>query len=177
MFGKRNDEILRDFFGDALSGDEVLAHGAAKEALYREMMLPQFERRLIPGVRKLLAGTNGTRRGLATNAEAANVRFVLENARMEECFQAVVDGQQVARPKPAPDVYLEVARRLGVAPANCIIFEDSPGGLAAARAAGGRVVCVESTLKNPPGVALAIADFDDPRLPPWLRAQQPVVPE
>ena len=54
MYGKRNDEIVRDFYGAALSPDEVFRHGAAKEALYREMLLPRIETALVPGVRAFL---------------------------------------------------------------------------------------------------------------------------
>lgn len=175
MLGKRNDEILRDFRGGTLTGAEIEAHGAAKEALYREMMLPMFEQKLVPGVRAFLAQLDGVPCALGTNAEPLNVEFVLEHAGIGDRFRAVVDGHQVARPKPAPDVYLEAARRLGVNPANCVIFEDSPGGLQAARAGGARVVCVETSLRDQTGVDISIADFNDARLWPWLTRQRAVV--
>src|SRR5580698_10198524 len=54
MYGKRNDDIVRDFFGEHLTPDEVFAHGAAKEALYREMLRPQIESALVPGIRQFL---------------------------------------------------------------------------------------------------------------------------
>lgn len=175
MLGKRNDEILRDFGGGTLSEAEIAAHGAAKEALYRETMLPVFEQKLIPGVREFLRKLDGVPCGLGTNAEPLNVDFVLEHAGIRDRFRTIVDGHQVANPKPAPDVYLEAARRMGVEPANCVIFEDSPGGLAAARASGGRVVCVETSLRDQPDVELSIKDFNDPKLWPWMTKQRAVV--
>lgn len=174
MLGKRNDQILRDFFGDVMTDDEVFAHGAAKEALFRERMLPLLEDKLIPGLRQFLQCTADIPCGLATNAELANLDFVLDRAGIRQYFDALVDGHQVEHPKPAPDVYLEAARRLGVEPRNCVIFEDSPSGLAAAQAAGGRVVCIETSVKQPPQAALSIPDFLDARLEPWLVSQQPV---
>jgi beta-phosphoglucomutase-like phosphatase (HAD superfamily) len=84
-----------------------------------------------------------------------------------------VDGHQVENPKPHPDVYLEAARRLNVDPANCIIFEDSPGGMKAARAAGARLVAVLTTVREAPEAELSIPDFLDKRLMPWLTSQDP----
>jgi beta-phosphoglucomutase-like phosphatase (HAD superfamily) len=80
----------------------------------------------------------------------------------------------VAHAKPHPEIFLTAAARLGIAPANCIIFEDSPGGVQAALSAGGRVVALLTTEKEYPAAALAIADFTDPRLVSWLAAQRPV---
>src|SRR5215470_16631819 len=54
MYGKRNDEIVRDFFGPQLTATEILVHGAAKERLYREMMAERVEESLVPGLREFL---------------------------------------------------------------------------------------------------------------------------
>ena len=86
----------------------------------------------------------------------------------------IVDGHQVEHPKPAPDIYLRVAEQLGAAPANCIIFEDSDSGIAAARAAGARVVGVCRYGRRLEGTDITIRDFNDPQLAAWLRTQNPV---
>jgi beta-phosphoglucomutase len=178
MYGKRNDEIVRDFFGAGLSEEQVLAHGAEKERLYREMMSTRLEESLVPGVTRLLQQRNGTAVGLATNAERANVDFLLDGLRvgdqpLRSCFQVVVDGQQVARPKPAPDIYVRVAELLGAEPRNCIVFEDSYTGVEAATAAGARVVGVRTTHKEFKNIELAVDDFTSPELEKWLEAQKP----
>lgn len=175
MLGKRNDQIVRDLFGDDLPQSEVDRHGAEKEALYRELMAPVFQRHLVPGVCEFVreAARAGVPLGLGTNAERLNVEFVLGRAGLAAEFGAVVDGQQVSRPKPDPEVYVEAARRLGVAPRDCVIFEDSPGGMAAARAAGARLVAVLTTLAEAPAADLAVRDFTDPRLRPWLASLRP----
>jgi len=175
MLGKRNDQIVRVLWGPLITEEEVFRHGADKEQLYREMMAPVFERHIVPGVEGFVraARSQGVPCALATNAEPANVDFVLDRLGLRHCFQVIVDGHQVRRPKPDPEVYLTAASRLGVAPHNCVIFEDSPGGLQAARASGGRVVAVLTTLKDAREADLAVRDFLDPALEPWLSRQTP----
>lgn len=176
MLGKRNDDIVRALLGDGLSEMEVFDHGAAKEQLYRDLMGPAFDQHVVSGVREFVRGAaeKGIPLGLATNAEPLNVDFVLERTGLEGKFQSVVDGHQVENPKPSPDIYLEAARRLGVAPANCIVFEDSPGGMKAAQDAEARLVAVLTMISEAPQARLAIPDFNDERLLPWLRSQTPL---
>ena len=175
MYGKRNDEIIREYFGSQLSDEEVIARGAAKEELYREMIAEKLESALVKGLNDVLqcAQNSGTPVGLATNAERANVDFVLYGAQLRSRFRAIVDGQQVERPKPYPDIYLETARLLGMRPADCIVFEDSFSGVEAARAAGMRVVGVRTTHAEFECADLEIDDFQDSELPVWLECQQP----
>ena len=168
MYGKRNDQIVRDFFGESLSEDEVFAHGAQKEALYREMLGPGLEAALVPGLKDFLARHRGVPTAVATNAEPANVDFVLGNAGLRDYFDVIVDGQQVANPKPHPEVYLRAAELLGEAPEHCVVFEDSYAGVQAGIAAGMRVVGVTTTHPDLPGASLLIRDFDDPGLESWL---------
>ncbi len=168
MHGKRNDEIVRDLFGTGLSESEVLAHGAAKEALYREMIQPQMENKLVPGIREFLQRYAGVPTGIGSNAEPANVQCVLEHAGLKSFFEAVVDGDQVERPKPFPDIYLRAAELLGIAPADCVVFEDSLTGVSAALDAGTQVVGLLTTCDELPGVALSIRDFRSPELDAWL---------
>jgi HAD superfamily hydrolase (TIGR01509 family) len=172
MHGGRNAEIVRALIGAHLPPDEVFRHGAEKERLFREMMLPQLERHIVPGLRDFLEQTNGTPRAIASNAEAVNIDFVLDGAGLRQYFSVVVDGQQVSRPKPWPDVYLRAAHLLQTAPENCIIFEDSPAGIAAARAAGGRVAGIATHTMDLPDVDVLVRDFRDPALPQWLERQQ-----
>lgn len=171
MHGRRNDEIVRDFLGSDVDNQTVFRHGAAKERLFREMMLDQLNRRLVPGVRKFLMRASGSPVALATNAEPANVDFVLDGAGLRGYFQAIVEGTQVRDAKPAPDVYLLAAQKLGVAPSNCIVFEDSPVGIQAARAAGTRVVGIRSSAAPLDHVDFAVSDFLDPDLEAWLSTQ------
>jgi beta-phosphoglucomutase family hydrolase len=175
MYGRRNDEIVRDFFGAHLSAEEIAAHGSAKESLYREMLEPVFAEALVPGVEAFLRRHAGAPIALATNAEPANVDFVLNRGGLRAYFRAIVDGHQVSRPKPDPEIYLRAAELLSTAPKNCIVFEDSYQGLQAAHAAGARIVGMRTTHTELPGANLAIDNFLSPTLELWLRAQMPEV--
>jgi beta-phosphoglucomutase len=173
MHGRRNDDIVLDFLGPAADQRSVQEHGSAKERLYRELMRDHLMDHMVPGVRGFLGQAGGTPLGLASNAERPNIDFVLDGAALRPYFQVIVDGSQVEFPKPAPDIYLLAAHELGIDPRNCIVFEDSPVGVAAARAAGARVVGLLTRERALNDVALAIPDFLDPRLDRWLSLQQP----
>jgi beta-phosphoglucomutase len=171
MHGRRNDQIVLDFLGPSADQKVVEEHGAAKERLYRQLMRDHLENQLVPGVRSFLQRISATPIGLATNAERLNIDFVLDGAGLRPYFRAIVDGSQVQHPKPAPDVYLRAAHELGIAPKNCIVFEDSPIGIQAARDAGTRVVGLLTQERALDYVELAVTDFLDPRLCHWLPEQ------
>lgn len=80
---------------------------------------------------------------VASNNQRANIEATVRAAGLDGVFDCIVSGQDVARGKPAPDLFLEAARRLNVSPADCIVFEDSREGVEAAEAAGMRVIRVE----------------------------------
>jgi beta-phosphoglucomutase len=168
MYGKRNDEIVRDFLGADLTGPEIFAHGAAKEALYREFMKPHAAESLVPGIRDFLMRHRNSDLAVASNAEAANVDFVLDAADLRSFFRIVMNGAQVTHAKPHPEIYLRVAEGLQAAPEECIVFEDSHTGVEAGLAAGMRVVGVATTHDDLSGVSLRIRDFNDPALELWL---------
>jgi sugar-phosphatase len=102
--------------------------------------------RAMPGVREILAlcAQLGWRVGLASNSPAVLCQLVLRELGIAPAFHAVVSADMVERGKPDPAVYLQAARLLGVTPADCLAFEDSPTGVRAARAAGLRVVAIPS---------------------------------
>jgi HAD superfamily hydrolase (TIGR01509 family) len=172
MHGKRNSELVRDLIDPNLPDDVVFQHGAMKERLFREMMIADgLSQSAIPGVEEFLALHRDLPKAVASNAEPQNIDFVLDRFHLRPYFPVTVNGMQVLRPKPFPDVYLEAARQLNTAPADCIVFEDSPTGVEAARAAGMRVVGVETTPTTFHGIQLKIKDFLDPALEPWMSKQ------
>jgi beta-phosphoglucomutase len=171
MYGKRNDQIVRYFFGEGLSPEEVARRGAAKEELYREMLRDRLEEILVPGIREFLKRYCDVPKALATNGELANVDFLLDGAGFRPYFQAVVNGQQVRHPKPHPEIYQRAAELLETEPGNCIVFEDSYSGVEAARAAGMRIVLVSTTHGNLPGASFSVDNFHSGELSAWLAAQ------
>lgn len=94
--------------------------------------------------------------GIASSAHPAIIRAALEATGLAPLFDVVVSSDDVATGKPAPDVYLEAARRLGVTPDRCLVVEDSLNGVLAGRAAGMRVVLVPNP-SVPPGPGAAEA--------------------
>jgi beta-phosphoglucomutase family hydrolase len=173
MHGQRNEEIVRALLGPEADPETVIAHGAAKEQMFRDMLRERLGEHLVAGIAEWLEHVSGAPIALATNAERANVDFVLDGGRLRPYFKAIVDGSQVERPKPAPDVYLRAAELLGIPPRNCIVFEDSPVGVAAAVAAGMRVVGVLTHARALDGIRFSIANFLDARLDSWLSGQSP----
>lgn len=172
MYGRRNDQIVRDFYGDHLSAEEVFAHGAAKEKVYRQMLGDRLEETLVPGLRPFLEQFRGAPMAVASNAEPENIDFVLDRAGLRQYFKAVVDGHQVTHPKPHPEVYLRAAELLGMEPRNCIVLEDSHTGIAAAKAAGMRIVGIGTTHENLPDVDVMADNFCNGKLAAWLVAQR-----
>jgi HAD superfamily hydrolase (TIGR01509 family) len=114
----------------------------------------------------LLPGAVTAVRGLAERwplavASSSNrplIDLVLELSELAPCFRTTVSSEEVARGKPAPDVYLEAARRLGVDPGRAAAIEDSDAGLRAAAAAGMRVVAIPNRSFSPSAEALSLAD-------------------
>jgi HAD superfamily hydrolase (TIGR01509 family) len=102
--------------------------------------------------------------GLASSSNREIFEAVLELAGLTDCFRATVSSEEVARGKPAPDVYLEAARRLGVAPESCAAIEDSHAGIRSAKSAGMRVVAIPNASYPPDDEALALADAVVPSL-------------
>jgi HAD superfamily hydrolase (TIGR01509 family) len=96
--------------------------------------------------------------GVASSSNRPIIDAVLATAGIADLFAVTVSSEEVARGKPAPDVYLEAARRLGVAPASCAAVEDSSNGLRSAHAAGMRVLALPNAHYPPAPDALALAD-------------------
>jgi beta-phosphoglucomutase len=153
--------------------DTIAAHGAAKERLFRDLLRNDLRQSLVPGIEPWLDHISDAPIALATNAERANIDFVLDGvAGLRRHFDVIVDGSEVARPKPAPDIYLRAAQLLNLPPRNCVVFEDSPVGVAAARSAGMSVVGVLTHSSPLNGVVISVKNFLDPELDSWLSAQR-----
>jgi beta-phosphoglucomutase len=171
MYGRRNDQIVRDFFGDSLDASEVWERGRAKEELYRHILGNRLDDYIVPGLRSFLEKYREFPMAVATNAQPENVDFILDRSGLRPYFRAVVDGDQVQNPKPHPDIYLRAAELLGVNAERCIVFEDSHSGAAAGAAAGMRVVGLRTTYQDLPGTCLSVDNFLSGDLEAWLEAQ------
>ena len=154
--GRQGQEIIRSHLEQELADDEVATLIHEKEGVYRELYAPHL--RAVSGFEDLIATAraSGTKLAVATAAPPANIEFTLDGLDLRRHFDAIVGAADVARGKPHPDVFLEAARRCGVAPEHCIVFEDAPLGVEAARRAGMRAVVLTTTLP-----ASSFAEFDN----------------
>ncbi|PKO19041.1 MAG: HAD family hydrolase [Chloroflexi bacterium HGW-Chloroflexi-10] len=97
--------------------------------------------------------------GLASGSPHQLIDLVTSEPRLKDCFQVIVSADEVAAGKPAPDVYLEAARRMGIEPQACVCFEDSANGIRAGKAAGMKVIAVpDARYGSPADEVLAMAD-------------------
>jgi HAD superfamily hydrolase (TIGR01509 family) len=113
---------------------------------------------LLPGAREAVAAlAQHWPLGLASSSNREIIDLVLELAGLDGAFAVTISSEEVARGKPAPDVYLEAGRRLGIAPDRCVAIEDSANGLRAADAAGMAVVAVPNPHYPPGAEALGLA--------------------
>ena len=164
LIGRRNSEIMPVLLGRDLTPDELDALSEEKEGIYRDMLADVVP---LPGLAQFLdiLSARDIAIGLATSAPLGNVAPTLNALGVAGRFASVTLGTDVIHGKPAPDIFLEAARRLNHAPANCIVFEDSFAGIAAARAAGMRCVALATThdaaeLRHA-GPDLIVADYHE----------------
>ncbi|MEF3082379.1 HAD family phosphatase [Luteimonas sp. SMYT11W] len=158
-----------------VAADALLADGHARYVAVAERGVPHR-----PGIVALLdlLVAHDMPRAVATSTRSPLAQRKLEAAGLLGYFDVVCTSSDVAQPKPAPDVYLLAAERLGVAPAQCLVLEDSPTGVRAALAAGMTAVQVPDLLAPDDAVrALGhriVESLDDARelLAPWLLAAE-----
>jgi len=157
MMGMSSTEWSRYLHETAGVGDEPSAINA--EVVRR--MLSTYESHLplihgaVDAVRRLAREFT---LGVASSSNRPLIDAVLRVAGIADCFAATVSSEEVAHGKPAPDVYLEAARRLDMAPERCAAVEDSHGGIRSAKAASMRVIAIPNTTYPPDTASLGHAD-------------------
>jgi mannitol-1-/sugar-/sorbitol-6-/2-deoxyglucose-6-phosphatase len=155
--GLRVDEVVRFRYTQhpwiAPSQDDV-----ASAIVERVVELVHAKGVLKPGVAQALsfARDSGLRVALASSSPSVIIRAVLDTFGLRSAFEVIHSAEEEARGKPAPDVYLTAARKLGVEPAECVALEDSPNGVLAAKAAGMKCIAIpEPVLRHDPRLAQA----------------------
>jgi len=155
-----------------------LDHEALRQQVYARHQTRCEAQPLLPGVvdRVREARAAGLKTAVASSSLSEWVEGWLARHRIRDLFDAVCTRDQVAQVKPAPDLFLLAAARLGVAPEECLAFEDSPNGIRAARAAGMRCVAIPNPLTRhlPLGEAdLVVESLADHSLDEILRRVRP----
>ncbi|MES2977905.1 MAG: HAD family phosphatase [Pseudomonadota bacterium] len=163
--GRTGAECMSDLFQREISHEESWALIHAKETLYRDMFQPVFTE--VAGFKAFArqAAAQGLKIGVGTAGDKHNIAFAFEHLGMEPRPEAVVGGDEGFPGKPEPSIFLEAARRLGADAAHCIVFEDAPFGIEAARRAGMRAVAV-CTTHTPeqlagPHVLASVRDYNE----------------
>jgi beta-phosphoglucomutase-like phosphatase (HAD superfamily) len=167
MHGRPNSDVLTYLAGRRIHGPELADWIQRKEGFYRELCLENPASFVLsPGAQTLLDALKGAciPRTIATSSEITNLRFFIQHLHLEQWFDVtqIVYDDGIRPGKPAPDIYLEAARRIGLAPGECVVVEDAVSGLRSAHAAGiGYLIGLgpskrHRTLQDHPGVSAAI---------------------
>jgi HAD superfamily hydrolase (TIGR01509 family) len=163
--GRTGVECIRILMGEHVPDERALALIAEKEAIYRDIFAQEF--REVAGFAKFarIAQQRGLKIAVATAGDKNNLRFVLDRLDLSRAPDAEVRGDQGLPGKPEPDIFRKAARMLGAEAAECIVFEDAPFGIEAARRAGMRAVAICSTHKADelagPHVLASVRDYEE----------------
>jgi beta-phosphoglucomutase-like phosphatase (HAD superfamily) len=163
--GRTGVECIRILMGEDVPEDRALELIGEKEAIYRDFFGQEF--REVAGFRDFACDVTarGLKLAVATAGDRYNIAFALEHLKLARRPDAIVGGDEGFAGKPEPALFLEAARRVHAAPAECIVFEDAPFGIEAARRAGMRAVAICSTHAAAelagPHVLAQVRDFDE----------------
>ena len=119
-----------------ISNEEFEALLKSKNDFYLESIQELNQSNLLPGVLNLLNRAQALGILLGVGSSSKNANFILDKLRISSYFKVVIDGNGVTDPKPHPEVFLNGAKALGLAPEACLVFEDAASGIAAAKAGG-----------------------------------------
>lgn len=140
-FGRRNPEIIREIFGQHYSEAEIDQLGFQKEEYYRADARAGGLQ-LLPGVQNLLQQlhTAGYKQAIGSSAPRGNLEMLLELTNIGQFFEAIVSMEDTTRGKPDPQVFLIGAEKIDVSPSRCLVMEDAPAGIEAAKAGGMKAI-------------------------------------
>lgn len=165
-------EIVLEKAGRAYTDDEKRALAAYKNDLYVGLIERLSADDLLPGARETVAALRKMGIKTAIGSSSKNAPRILERLGITGLFDAVADGNGIKRSKPAPDVFLLAAEKLGIAPGKCLVVEDAEAGVEAACRAGMACLALGSAWNHPRALisARSLAEFD---LSAWLAQRMP----
>ena len=139
-------EIMARLFPHISDEEELFRMGSYKEALYRDLYRPHVKALggLLPFLKKIQA--QNLPMGIATMGDQHNIDFIFKALDLNSFFHSTTGGHLVKHGKPHPEIFLTAAQKLGIPPKDCLAFEDSRSGVAAAKAAGMQVIGVRTML-------------------------------
>ncbi len=142
LYGK-NAEVIERIFGQGkISDDQVKKISENKEKYYHELYVSHIK--LLPGLKDFLTEAQGmgVQLAIATAGLKENVWFIVDHTGTRRLFSAFISDEDVQRSKPDPETFISAAGALDISPEQCIVFEDSPKGIQAARDANMKAVAL-----------------------------------
>jgi beta-phosphoglucomutase len=133
-------ETLRRLFGDKYDGAGLQELLNEKETYYRKIYAPHLKP--VNGLENFLTELKnaGVKMAIASSATVADIDFILNKIPIRDDFKSIIDGSQVSKGKPNPQIFLKAAESLNANPEDCVVFEDSIAGIKAGNAAGMKVI-------------------------------------
>ncbi|AFD07921.1 HAD family hydrolase [Solitalea canadensis] len=146
MYGKNDELLVRVFGAGRFTQEEMDAISLKKEKRYQKAFLSHLK--LIDGLDNFLRTTEAAqvKMAIGTAAIPINIDFVLDGLNIRHYFSTIVSANDVAESKPNPEVFLKCAALLDAKPEDCIVFEDAPKGVEAARNAGMKTVVINTVM-------------------------------
>lgn len=140
----RSLELILGWGGVTKTAEEQAELATTKNNWYVEMINQMTPAEILPGAKEFLEACRNTGLKTALGSASKNSMTILNKVGIANLFDAIVDGNHVTTPKPDPEVFLKGAEALGVAPAECVVFEDAIAGVQAAKNGGMKAVGIGS---------------------------------
>ncbi len=161
--GRTNKDAVEYIFGRKMSDEEAMHYTLEKEAVYRKLYAPFIQP--VKGLISLLDffKERSVKMAIATSGIQPNIDFMFNHVPIRKYFDEVVNSAHIRHGKPDPEIYLTTAKWIGIAPARCIVFEDSFPGIASGKSAGMYVVAITTTHTRSElsGADIVIDDFSE----------------
>lgn len=129
-------DLILQWAGKEIDQEEKNRLLHLKNEHYLQLIESLDQRDILPGVVSFLDNLEQSNCALAVGSSSKNARFILDKLGLKDRFQAIIDGNGVKKTKPDPEVFLNAAIELGLNPSECVVVEDAPSGIIAAKTAG-----------------------------------------
>jgi len=156
----RSLELILEWGGVSKSAEEQKHLADLKNSWYVDMIQEMQPDEILPGAKEFLEAARAAGLKTALGSASKNSETILQKVGLTHLFDVIIDGNKVSASKPDPEVFLKGAEALGIAPKNCLVFEDALAGVQAALAGGMKVIGI-GTPQNLPGANVVVAGLHE----------------
>lgn len=156
----RSLELILEWGGVSKSAEEQKQLADLKNSWYVDMIQEMQPDEILPGAKNFLEAARAAGLKTALGSASKNSETILQKVGLTHLFDVIIDGNKVSASKPDPEVFLKGAEALGIAPKNCLVFEDALAGVQAALAGGMKVIGI-GTAQNLPGANVVVAGLHE----------------